>query len=62
MYEPGTQRERGYMHGMLSIYQSDSIIDATVASATAIPRDVNGGLEIYTQDADFEVDDEYELA
>ncbi|CZT45255.1 uncharacterized protein RSE6_05549 [Rhynchosporium secalis] len=55
-YEPGTRRERGYMYSMASIYHSDSIVDATTASEAMIQRDVIGGIEVYTQDAEFEED------
>jgi len=47
-YKPGTRRERGYMHGILSIYHLDSIVGATTASETLIQRDVIGGVEVYT--------------
>ncbi|CZS93089.1 uncharacterized protein RCO7_11158 [Rhynchosporium graminicola] len=55
-YEPGTRRERGYMHSMSSIYHSDSTIDATTASEMSIQRDIIGGIEVYTQDAEGEDD------
>ncbi|CZS92386.1 uncharacterized protein RAG0_02810 [Rhynchosporium agropyri] len=55
-YESGARRERGYMHSMSSIYHSDSTTDATTASETLIGRDVIGGIEVYTQDAESEDD------
>jgi hypothetical protein len=40
LYEPGTQRERAYMRGISSIYQTDSMLDASTAAATAVEEDV----------------------
>ena len=66
-YEPGTRRERGYMCGMSSIYKDDSMVDATALAANAMSRsmiaerrDVVGGVEVYTQDAEFDLDDDFE--
>jgi hypothetical protein len=69
LYKPGTRHERMYMQGISSIYQSDSIVDSTIAAAAAIeesvtavevetPREVISGVKVYTQDAEFELDDE----
>ena len=62
LYEPGTRRERAYLQGISLVYQSDSIEDATTIAATLMQREVIGGVEVYTQDADFELDDLDELA
>ena len=59
LYEPGTRRERAYMQGISSVYQTDSIKDATVIAAATMQRQVIGGIEVYTQDADFEADDDF---
>ncbi len=53
LYEPGTLRARGYLQGISNIYQSDSDIDATTVAQTAI--------EVFTQDAEFEIDTEFEI-
>jgi hypothetical protein len=50
-YEPG-RHERAYMHGISSIYQTDSTVDATIVTAGAIQGDVISGVEVYTQDAE----------
>ena len=45
MYIAGTQAERGYMRGISSIYQSDSLVDAAAAAISLIEGevfDVNG--------------------
>ena len=57
LYEPGTRRERAYMQGISSVYQTDSTEDATTITAATMQKEVIGGIEVYTQDADFELDD-----
>ena len=57
LYEPGTRRERAYMQGMSSVYRTDSIVDATTVAEGAMRRDVIGGIDVYTQDAEFEFDE-----
>ena len=57
LYEPGTRRERAYMQGIASVYQTDSTEDATIIAAATMQREVIGGVEVYTQDADFELDE-----
>jgi hypothetical protein len=54
LYEPGTQRERGYMRGLSSIYQTDSIVDSATAAAILIEREVISGIEV--DDDTIEVD------
>jgi hypothetical protein len=39
-YEPGTIRERAYMSGIASIYQTDSIVDS-IAIADNLVQDEN---------------------
>jgi hypothetical protein len=39
-YELGTQGERGYIRGLSSIWQTDSIVDTATAIAELIERDV----------------------
>ena len=39
-YEPGTQGERGYMRGLSSIWQTDSIGDTATATAELMDREV----------------------
>jgi hypothetical protein len=46
LYEPGTQRERAYMRGISSIYQTDSIVDASTAAATAVEEDIIDVIEV----------------
>jgi hypothetical protein len=46
LYEPGTQRERAYMRGISSIYQKDSMVDASTAAATAVEEDVIDVIEV----------------
>ena len=48
------------MQGISSVYQTDSIEDATVIAAATMQRQVIGGIEVYTQDADFEADDDFD--
>ena len=66
-YEPGTLRERGYMGGMSSIYEDDNMVDAATLPANAISgsmtakkMDIVDGVEVYTQDAEFDLDDDFE--
>jgi hypothetical protein len=40
LYEPGTQRERAYMRGISSIYETDSIVDASTAAAIAVEEHI----------------------
>jgi hypothetical protein len=65
LYEPGTRRERGYMSGISSVYKDGSIEDASTVAALVIQKEVIGGIEVHTQDAEFEWDnidlDELEL-
>jgi hypothetical protein len=53
LYEPGTQRERAYMRGLLSIYQADSIVDSATATANVVEKGLIEDIE--TQDV-IEVD------
>ena len=46
LYEPGTQRDRAYMRGISSIYQTDSIVDASTAAATAVEADIIDIIEV----------------
>ena len=40
MYIVGTQAERGYMRGLASLYQFDSLVDAATAVISLIESDV----------------------
>jgi hypothetical protein len=40
MYIVGTQAERGYMRGLASLYQLDSLVDAATAVISLIESDV----------------------
>ena len=46
LYEPGTQMERAYMRGISSIYQTDSMVDASTAAARAVEEDVLDVIEV----------------
>jgi hypothetical protein len=62
LYKPGTtRRERGYIQSIGSIYQTDSTVDSIEAAAQEIQRDIIGGVEVYIQDAEFDLDDIDEL-
>ena len=50
------------MCGIASVYRDDCIEDVAIIAATAVRRDIIGGVEVYTQDAEFELDDLDELA
>jgi len=57
-YEPGTQRERGYMRGLSSIYQTDSLVDAATATAEVVQStliEVELGEEELDEDVDMDV-------
>ena len=56
LYKPGTRRERVYMHRISSVYQVDSIVDATAATEGVIQRDVISRVKVYTQDVEFKLD------
>jgi len=70
-YEPGTRRERGYMCGITSVYKDDCIEDAATVAATVLQestidatadRTANrvsniSGVEVYTQDAEWDLSD-----
>jgi len=67
-YEPGTQRERAYMCGISSIYKEDSIEDAATIAVRAMNGNTAGagridcidGIEVFTQDAEFDMlDDDF---
>jgi hypothetical protein len=44
------------MQGLSSIYQTEYTGDATAIATTVIQRDVVGGVEVYTQDEEYEID------
>ncbi len=56
LYKPGTWREHSYMCGIALVYQDNCIEDTATITATVIRRDIIGGVEVYTQDAEFELD------
>ena len=56
LYEPRTQRERGYMCGILSVYKDDCIKDATVVTAIIVQRVIKS-IEVYTQDTKQKLDE-----
>jgi hypothetical protein len=41
LYEPGTQRERGYMHGISSVFKDDCISDGAEIASRAIEKGVH---------------------
>jgi hypothetical protein len=48
LYKPRTPRERAYIRGLSSIYQTDSMVDAsTAAAAIAVEEDVIDVIEVY---------------
>ena len=66
-YEPSTNKERGYIYKILSIYKDDSIADAAIITANTInksiivkKRDIVSSVEVYTQDTEFDLDDDFE--
>ena len=46
-YEPGTQRERGYMRGLSTVYRDDHIEDAATITEQ-IQRQVIDEIEVFT--------------
>jgi hypothetical protein len=48
MYELGTQRERAYIRGLSSIYQTDSIVDAFTATAEVVEEDIIDVIKVDT--------------
>ena len=46
LYEPGTIMERAYMRCISSIYQTDSMVDASTAAARAVEEDVLDVIEV----------------
>ena len=48
MYIAGTQAERGYMRGIASIYQPDSLVDAAAAAISLIEGKVFDCIELDT--------------
>ena len=50
------------MQSMASVYQTDSTIDSIEAAAQEIQRDVVGGIEVYTKDTEYNLDNIDELA
>jgi hypothetical protein len=46
------------MRGISSIYRDDSL-DDTATIIEKIQQEVIGGIEVYTQDGDFELDKEF---
>jgi hypothetical protein len=55
-YEPGTKRARAYIAGILSIYQDDCIEDTAIVASNTI-KELISEIEVYTQDAEFELDE-----
>ena len=70
LYEPGTIRERGYMHGISSVFKDDSIEDTAEITVRVMEKDehpiesqmttivVDTG-DMHTQDAEFEWDSQF---
>ena len=48
MYIARTQAERGYMRGISSVYQSDSLVDAITAAISLIKGEVFDFIEVDT--------------
>ena len=46
-----------YMYGISSIYKDNCVEDAAMIAANAMKRDIIDGIECYTQDAEFDLDD-----
>ena len=40
LYEPDTQKERGYIHKILSVYKKDNIDDTATIAAAAVQKDI----------------------
>jgi hypothetical protein len=59
-YKPGTLRERGYISSILSIYKNDYIEDSVTVITTAIKRDIIRSIKVFSQDAELELDDDFE--
>ena len=70
LYEPGTIREKGYMHGISSVFKDDSMEDGAEIAGRVIKKDeqpiesqmttivVDTG-DMHTQDAGFEWDSQF---
>jgi hypothetical protein len=54
LYKPGTRRERGYISGITSVYKDDCMDNASTIASSAIQKEVIGGIEVHTQDVEFE--------
>ena len=48
MYTAGTQAERGYMRGISSIYQPESLVNAVTAAISLIKGEVFDCIEVDT--------------
>jgi hypothetical protein len=50
LYWPGTQRERAYVRGtsISSIYQTDSMVDASTVAAAVVEEDIIDVIEVDT--------------
>ena len=46
MYIAGTEKEMAYMRGLTSIYQPESLVDATSAAVSPIESDVIDCIEV----------------
>jgi hypothetical protein len=55
-YEPGTQRERGYMCGISLVYKDDCMEDTATVTATVVQRVIRS-IKVFTQDAMWELDE-----
>ncbi len=62
LYEPGTRLERGYMAGISLVYKDDSVEDAATVTTDIITRETISSIKVYTQDAEFDLDEVDELA
>lgn len=47
LYEPGTQVERAYKHGIASAFQIESTIDTIEVATQVIQSDLIDGIEVY---------------
>jgi hypothetical protein len=48
------------MSGISSIYKDDCIEDSATVAATAMKRDIIRSIEVFSQDAELELDDDFE--
>ena len=58
MYEPGTVRERAYMRGISSIYETDSIVDSAIIADDLMQNETQDCIEVDMGAMELDIEEE----